>query len=182
MRLLIAAALVAAGAVTTTTSATAIPPVGVNLGYETYSDADSDTSALTSAPDLAVDELAANGYGSGSGCRAQSRVNKASIVYRDAAGLPTFGFFSTISWAQDCRKITGISQVLNAEVYQPQYRFSGYVHRNVSPPGGKTASASGQARFGICQTVVGETCVLERLPAIAWKVYANGKSVSKVTP
>lgn len=176
MRLLAAALVCACAIVTPATSS----ETGA-LGWETYSEADSDTHVGATVVELVADEVGV-GTTTGSQCQPGSSSRNAHILYRDPTGLPTFAFFSTVSWAWDCKKVTRVSQSLRPEVYQPQYTFAGYAHRNVSPAGQKTATASAQARFGICQNIAGQTCVLERVPTISWKVYANGKVTSKTTP
>lgn len=155
---------------------------GVDLGWEIQTNADPDTSAGVGLGDLVLDELQPSGVGSGSGCRSGTRTVTTRILYRDAAGLPAFSLESAVTFSWNCRVVTRISQVPKPETYQPHYRFTGYVHRNVSPTGQKSGKASVQGRFGICQTIVGETCVMERVPLIATTVYANGRATQKTTP
>lgn len=115
-------------------------------------------------------------------CTAANNVTKhATITYTDAAGQPTFAWHHDITYSYNCKVVTRITHTSSAVIFQPQYTFHGYIVNSVSPAGQKKATASAQGRFGICESVVGDVCALERDPSIVWHVDSAGKAYATST-
>jgi hypothetical protein len=150
----------------------------VNPGYATYDDGDTDDvgdaiETLTAEADLAL--LTPT-------CRPGTATKHAAITYKDAAGQATFGLSHDVTWSWNCKIVTAISHTSEPTIYQPQYSFEGYLHNSTSPGGHPTATATVQGRFGICDHLVGDVCLLERDPDIVWRVDAQGHAKATTTP
>jgi hypothetical protein len=152
----------------------------VNPGWQATDDGDAVSTDIVSDP--VVDGLADLGL-TASKCVAHTNVPKhATIIYSDAAGQPTYAWHHDIVYSYDCKTVTRITHSSYPEIFQPEYTFAGYVVNSVTPAGQRTATATAQGRFGICESIVGETCALERDPSIVWHVDAGGKAYAKTTP
>lgn len=156
-----------------------------DLGFTFVTDADDETPH--GAVEVVVEQVdlgeEAGALGTAK-CVAAStpRTKRARIEFRDAAGLPTFTFFHDVTFKWNCKVVTSLTRTVRYEIYQPQYSFAGYVHNSVTPVNRQVVTSSAQARFGICQDVAGQVCVLERQPSITWKVDATGRATVKQTP
>jgi hypothetical protein len=150
----------------------------VNPGYTTYDDGDTNDvggalETLTAEADVAL--LAPT-------CKPGTETRHAGITYSDAAGLSTFGLTHEVTWSWNCKIVTAISHHSEPIIYQPEYSFDGYVHNSTSPTGHPTATATVQGRFGICERLAGDVCLLERDPSIVWRVDAQGHAKVTITP
>jgi hypothetical protein len=148
------------------------------LGYTTYDESDADDAGSLLGTVAAETDLALLGPK----CTPGTRTLHAGITYEDALGQNTFGLSHDVTWSYDCKRVTAISHRSQPTVYQPQYTFAGYLHNSTSPPGGPTATATVQGRFGICEQLSGDVCVLERDPSIVWRVDAQGHGKATTTP
>lgn len=178
-------ALVAGFAVATVLAPPTLADDAVGVQWRVEHDADDESAQGTLELAMAVTGLEDDtGLMGTRRCAASTRplTKHASITYSDAAGLPTYAFFHDVTFEWNCKVVTRVSRSVRYEIYQPQYSFAGYVQNSVTPSNRAAVTSSAQGRFGLCQSAVGSTCLLERQPSITWRIEATGRATVKTTP